>query len=114
MEHMILDYKALGQKFKTLRMEQKLSQETLAHRCNISASYLSHIEAGNRNLSLDTFVALCRELSVSSDFMLFDQLPKNDMAALKIMETAKAKGDDSYEHYLSVIKILAEHADKLE
>lgn len=113
MDHQLLDYQAIGQKFKSLRQAQGITQEELARRCNISASYLSHIEAGNRNLSLETFSALCRELSVSSDFILFDQLPKNDTSGQKLLDLAKEKGDTSFEIFLSVMKILAENADKL-
>lgn len=113
MEQHLLDYHKIGQKFKLLRQEHGITQDELARRCNISASYLSHIEAGNRNLSLETFSALCRELSVSSDFILFDQLPKNDTSGQKLLDMAKEKGDTSFESFLSVMRILAENADKL-
>ncbi|MBQ3600210.1 MAG: helix-turn-helix transcriptional regulator [Lachnospiraceae bacterium] len=113
MDHQLLNYQVIGQKFKSLRQAQGITQEELARRCNISASYLSHIESGNRNLSLETFSALCRELSVSSDFILFDQLPKNDTSGQKLLNLAKEKGDASFEIFLSVMKILAENADQL-
>ena len=48
MEHQLLDYPSIGHKFKSLRQAQGITQEELARRCNISASYLSHIEAGNK------------------------------------------------------------------
>lgn len=113
MEPTLLDYKSIGQKFKDLRQQQGISQNELAKRCNISASYLSHIEAGNRNLSLETFSALCRELCVSSDFILFDQLSQTEASGQKLLDLAKEKGTTAYDRYLSVIKILAENADKL-
>lgn len=113
MEQQALNYRSIGQKFKVLRQQAGITQDELAQRCNISASYLSHIENGNRNLSLETFSILCRELSVSSDFILFDQLPKNDTSGQKLLDLAKEKGDDSFEVFLSIVKILAENADKL-
>ncbi len=66
----MVDYKDLGKRVRSLRREQNLTQEELAERVNLSASFMGHIERGSRIASLDTLVALCNELKVSPHELL--------------------------------------------
>ena len=59
----ILD--ALGKRIHALRKEQGLSQETLSNMVGIDRSYLTTIEHGKRNISIDVLVRLCRGLGIS-------------------------------------------------
>jgi transcriptional regulator with XRE-family HTH domain len=43
-----------GRKIKELRMIQNLSQEELAFRCGLSKNYISDVERGKRNISLQS------------------------------------------------------------
>lgn len=72
-----MDYKAIGRKVYRLRKSMKLTQEEMAKRCNISASFLGHIERGTRVASLETFVALCNTLEVSPSYLLEYELNGN-------------------------------------
>lgn len=60
----------LGIRIAALRRRAGLSQAELAHRLQISASAMGMYEQGRREPSLDTLVALARELQVSTDFLL--------------------------------------------
>ena len=55
-----------GQAVRKLRLEQKLSQEELAERCDLHRTYISDIELGKRNVSLENIerivIALDRSL----------------------------------------------------
>lgn len=42
-----------GQAVRKIRLEQKISQEELADRCGLHRTYISDIELGKRNLSLE-------------------------------------------------------------
>lgn len=59
----------LAQRFGThvrqLRLERGLSQEELAFRCERSLNYMSEIETGKRNPTLDTIGAVCTALNVT-------------------------------------------------
>lgn len=65
-----MDYQDLGRRVRTVRRQVGLTQETLAERVGISASFLGHIERGTRAASLETLVALCNELSISPVYLL--------------------------------------------
>jgi len=60
----------LGERIAALRRRAGLSQAELAERLQISASAMGMYEQGRREPSVDTLVALARELDVSTDFLL--------------------------------------------
>lgn len=60
----------LGARIAALRRRAGLSQAELAQRLQISASAMGMYEQGRREPSVDTLVAMARELQVSTDFLL--------------------------------------------
>ena len=73
-----MNYKDLGTRIRTIRRQQSLTQEHLAEKIGISASFLGHIERGTRVASLETLVALCNELDVSPEYLLRASLTSYD------------------------------------
>ena len=65
-----MDYKDLGNRVRTVRRQQSLTQEQLAEKVGISASFLGHIERGTRVASLETLVAICNTLNVTPEYLL--------------------------------------------
>lgn len=53
-----------GHRVRTLRLERGLSQEDLADMADIHRTYLSSVERGQRNVSLENIVAIARALKV--------------------------------------------------
>lgn len=71
-----MDYILLGQRIRRYRQVKKLTQEQLAERADISASFMGHIERGSRIASLDTLMKLCAALGVTpNDLLSVDVLP---------------------------------------
>ena len=56
--------KRLGERLRTRRRERRVSQESLAFQANISPTYLSQIETGQRNPSLETLYRLSTSLDL--------------------------------------------------
>lgn len=57
--------KALGARIRFLRVAQRLTQEELASGCGLHVTYLSTVEHGKRNPSLDALHAVSKALGVS-------------------------------------------------
>ncbi len=55
----------LGRRVRTLREKRSLSQEQLAEEAQLHWTYVSRIERGRRNPSLNTLGRLARALGVS-------------------------------------------------
>jgi len=61
----------IGKTIKAIRLKSGLSQEDLAHECNVDRSYISMIEVGRNEPSVSKIFELCYGLKVKpSDFFL--------------------------------------------
>ena len=56
--------KLIGARIQKLRKQKGLTQDELSERVNISSKYLSSIERGKENPTLNTFISIAEELSV--------------------------------------------------
>src|ERR1700730_18713349 len=65
----------LGMTIKTQRASLGISQEELAHRACLHRTYVSDVERGVRNLSLDSVEKLARALELSMS-QLFERASK--------------------------------------
>lgn len=57
----------LGRRVRAIRKQQKLTQQELAQRSNVSRSAIKYLEAGNGS-SLATFLNVCRALGLDQNF----------------------------------------------
>ena len=68
-----MNQERIGKFIKITRKENNLTQEELASRIDISITHMSHIETGNKKLSLQVLVDIANELNVTTDELLFDK-----------------------------------------
>ena len=108
-----LNYLQIGQNIKTLRSEVGLTQEKMAEICEISTSFLGHIERGTRKLSLETAVKIADCLQISMDALLMEG-KKTDFSVLSAADAILRKQDSTkQQHFLCLIKVLSHHIDDL-
>lgn len=108
-----LNYLQIGQNIKTLRSEVGLTQEKMAEICEISTSFLGHIERGTRKLSLETAVKIADCLQISMDALLMEG-KKTDFSVLSAANAILRKQDSTtQQHFLCLIKVLSQHIDEL-
>ncbi len=55
----------IGQRIKELRKELELSQESLAYKAEVDRTYVTDIENGRRNVSMEILERIIRALEVS-------------------------------------------------
>ena len=61
-----MDYKKLfGSNVRTFRKRKGLKQEELAKLCGLSRTYISEVELGKKNISLENMVVLAVGLGVN-------------------------------------------------
>lgn len=65
-----MNYEMLGKNIRRERQHANMTQEALAAKAAISASFLGHIERGSRKASLETLVSLCNALDAGADILL--------------------------------------------
>lgn len=66
----MVDYKDIGSRIRTVRMERGITQAQLAEAVGVGVTHISHIETGNGIPSLQTFLDVVNALSCSADELL--------------------------------------------
>jgi transcriptional regulator with XRE-family HTH domain len=74
---MEVDYLSLGKRIRHSREKRSMSQLDLSEKSGLSRSYISQIEMGQFNVSLDAVIAIANALGISSDELLIDSLEKS-------------------------------------
>lgn len=64
--HLQMDIQvAIGERIAKLRKAQKLSQQKFSYEAEIERSYLTHVEKGRKNISIETLVKITNALGIS-------------------------------------------------
>jgi Predicted transcriptional regulator with C-terminal CBS domains len=71
---MSINFKAIGQRIKEYRNSQKLLQEELAWKAQLSIPYLSSIENGKKEASLQALNRIAKALHVQMINLLIDEV----------------------------------------
>lgn len=89
---MDIEFTKLGKRIAQRRHELGYKQCALAEKAGISNNYLSNIENGHSIPSLETFMDICRALSVTPDYLLMgtiklDYIPNSIISNLKLCDS---------------------------
>jgi transcriptional regulator with XRE-family HTH domain len=96
--------KMIGNRIKELRARKDLTQEQLAEKISINPKYLSSIERGQENPTLDVFIRIAKALDVDIED-IFNHLEVEDPA--KRLPAINALLNHASEEQLkTVLKIL--------
>lgn len=68
--------KKFGKRVKQLRMEKKLSQEDLAIDANVDRGYLSSLENGKSNITIENMQKILSALTVTFNEFFCDEIFK--------------------------------------
>ncbi len=87
-----MDYnmKKSGERIRRLRINNGLTQEQVAEVLNISRSFYSRIETGEKGCSIDLFVQMSGLFQVSLDYLILGKYPNDSM---KSADRAQIKED---------------------
>lgn len=62
--------KQFGEKIRQIRKQKKISQEELAFRASLHRTYISDIERGTRNVSLENIEKIAKALNITPEKLL--------------------------------------------
>ncbi len=80
--HMADEKKMIGKQIKALRQARGMSQDELSEKVSINSKYLSAIERGKANPTLDIFTKLADALKVSLPDLFDYELEPKELAQL--------------------------------
>lgn len=103
--------KEIGKRIRTEREKYGLSREKFSELVNISPRYLSGIELGRKQMSLDTAVAVAGSLHIKLDYLILgDSEPVGD--AEPIIELLKKCSQHELSMAFDVLKIFLMRTEK--
>ncbi len=74
---MSIRLKEIGDRIRQARTAINMSQQTLAERLDITPSYVSNMELGKNNFTVDKLLKLTEILGVSADWLLRSNVPES-------------------------------------
>lgn len=106
-----MDYRSIGSNIRKIRTQNKLRQEDVAERANLSVNYVGAVERGERLPSLETFITILNAIGASADVVLSDVLEngyevKNSILADKL----KSLNKDELSRVYEVLDALLKHS----
>lgn len=66
-----------GERLRELRRQQNVSQESLAHAAGLHRTYISSVERGERNISLENIDRLATALGIPLAELMPSPLPRS-------------------------------------
>lgn len=106
-------YKLLGNRIRQERLKLNLTQEQLAEKVDLSTSYIGQIERGERNISLDTLVVICKSLGVTIDYLLQDSIDiEEDIVYNQLYQLISHRSLNEKVMALDILKVMFSHIDK--
>lgn len=106
-----MDYRSIGSNIRRIRTQNKLRQEDVAERANLSVNYVGAVERGERLPSLETFIAILNAIGASADVVLSDVLEngyivKNSLFSDKLKKVNK----EDLARIYDVLDVLLKHS----
>lgn len=108
----IVDTIGIGERVKQKRQELGLTQEQLAELCELSTSYIGHIERGSTSMSINVLLTLSQILNVSTDYLLYDSFSDDDRLYHHITAILKDKPASKKRIFWVGVRALADKIDE--
>lgn len=104
----------MGARIKKARLQQNLTQEQLAELLDISVSYVSLIERGSRNATVETLLAIADVLNVSLASLLQDStdLDRDEEQSNVWLQLTKNRTAEEKEMILQTVKTITAFLDR--
>lgn len=111
----IVDYKALGRRIQKRRLQLGISQSIAAEKLDLSTSFYSRVERGERVASLETLIKIANCFELSLDYLLQESLTQsvsNEVSA-EFAQIFVDKPQDKAELLIRWLKVLSDNIDEL-
>ncbi len=105
------NYNEMGNRIKLRRQELKIKQYELASSIDISDNHMSSIERGCEKPSMDKFIAICRHLKVSPDYLVLGEMHPHNVPP-NILDKLQLCSDEDVELVQEFVELLVKRNSK--
>lgn len=100
---------SVGLRIRSLRENLNMTRDKFSELCDISESFLTAVENGNKGITTKTLYKICKSCNISSDYIVFGRESGFDSDA--VIELINSLDEQSKVHALN---ILAEFAKAIK
>jgi transcriptional regulator with XRE-family HTH domain len=108
-----INYLEIGARIRRQREQIGLTQEQLGEACDLSTSFVGHIERGSRKLSVESLFRIASVLGISADSLLFDRMEQETTLPSEIASFLKGSDPVKRSRFWRTVRILAGHIDEM-
>lgn len=98
---------SIGSRVRQVRENMGYTRESFSELCDISDSFLSDVERGNKSLSTKTLYKICTATHISADFIVLGEMPNistHDSITNYILSTLLKMSVDQRLHAANILK----------
>lgn len=102
-----LNFAEIGSKLREIRIDRKLTQESVAYATGVNVSHISNIETNKVKVSLTLLVNICNVLDTTVDYVLENEYhTAEDITEKELLNTIKSLEHDKKETLLRIANVL--------
>ena len=111
----IVNYRALGERIQKRRQQIGLSQSDAPEKLDLSTSFYSRVERGEKIASLETLIKIAIHFELSFDFMLQDSIDASVSKQLQaeLSQAFAGKTSEQRQKLVLWLKMLSDNIDIL-
>lgn len=97
---------SVGQRIRQIRENMGYTRESFSELCDISDSFLSDVERGNKSLTTKTLHKICSATHTSADYILSGTIlgnTENDPEILSILSAISSMNKEQRSHAANII-----------
>ena len=102
------DKAIIGERISKARDIRNLTQKQVAKTIGVNQVHISEIERGATGMSIETVIALCDALNVTSDYILFGEVSSKDSSIDQLLSMLNPKEklyiEECLQAYVKLIK----------
>lgn len=96
----------IGHRLRDYREFMHLTREQFSEKCDISASFLSAVESGQKAITSKTIYKICTAFDISADFLIFGK--NEDIETAAILDMVQALPPESRTYAIQILKTYIE------
>lgn len=93
----------IGKRIRDFRVRKGLTQAQFAEALDVSTNFISEIENGKKNISLETLKRVCTEYHLSADYILFNKDNFSDYMLIERLSTLTVQDIHTVIEYLQAL-----------
>lgn len=101
----------IGSRIRKLREELHMNRNMFSEQINISETYLSQIERGEKGISLNVVYSVASFTNCSTDYLLYGNTDENNSKRKRLIRLINRSNDKDLDMFYDVLRAIKSHSN---